>query len=194
MAKTDVLPIAPPGSRALSNAKYEKYCRRRALAYSRTEAYREVGWKTSDNDDVYSNACRLERRPEIQDRIAYLIRQEEDLIEEKRRRLEERLWAMHEANIQDYFESYEEPVTDKQGDEIIDEGGSPKRRVRERPRLLTDLPPELAALVQDVNIDSSGRAIPKLYNKLQANKELRAMLNIGRPEERATDLSRLSGG
>jgi hypothetical protein len=43
--------------------------------------------------------------------------------------------------------------------------------------------------VEDVKIDSSGRAIPKLHNKLQA---LRAMLNIGRPEERATDLSRLS--
>jgi hypothetical protein len=41
-------------------------------------------------------------------------------------------------------------------------------------------------------IDGKGRAIPKLYNKLQANKELRAMLNIGRPEERARDLSRLS--
>jgi hypothetical protein len=65
-------------------------------------------------------------------------------------------------------------------------------RVRERPRLLTELPPDLAALVEDVTIDRKGRAVPKLYSKLQASKELRAMLNIGGPEERATDLSRLS--
>ena len=134
---------------------------------------------------------RLERRQDVRDRIAFLVRQEEEVLAEKRKRLEERLWAMHEASLQDFFESYEEPVTDKQGDEIIDEGGSPKRRVRERPRLLTDLPPELAALVQDVNIDSSGRAIPKLYNKLQANKELRAMLNIS-AKQSAPDVTQLS--
>ena len=63
---------------------------------------------------------------------------------------------------------------------------------KERPRLLSDLPPDIARLVEDVTIDSKGRLIPKLYSKLQASKELRAMLNIGRPEERATDLSRLS--
>ena len=50
-----------------------------------------------------SNACRLERRSEIRDRIAYLTRQAEELIAEKRQRIEERLWAIHEANIQDFF-------------------------------------------------------------------------------------------
>jgi hypothetical protein len=39
--------------------------------------------------------------------------------------------------------------------------------------------PELAVLIEDITIDSKGRAIPKLYSELQANKELRAMLNIG---------------
>jgi hypothetical protein len=151
-----------------------------------------ASFENGKRNDVYSNSCRLERRREIQDRIRFLVRQEEDLIAEKRRRIEERLWVMHEANIQDFFEQYETPETDKNGNPQTDENGAPKRRVRERPRLLTDLPPELVALVEDVNIDGSGRAIPKLYNKLQANKELRAMLNIGRPEERATDLSRLS--
>jgi hypothetical protein len=63
--------------------------------------------------------------------------------------------------------------------------------VHERPRLLTDLPPELAALIEDVTIDSNGQAIPKLYSKMQASKELRAMLNIGKPVD-AADISRLS--
>ena|SRR5215467_2996991 len=100
MAKADVVIAASPGSRA---AIYERYCRLRASAQPRIPAYREVGWETSDVDDAYSNACRLERRSEIRDRIAYLTRQAEELIAEKRQRIEERLWAIHEANIQDFF-------------------------------------------------------------------------------------------
>ena len=102
MAKTNVLAIASPGSRALKNAKYERYCRLRASAQPRIPAYREVGWHSKRDDDAYANACRLERRSEIRDRISYLTRQAEELIAEKRQRIEERLWAIHEANIQDY--------------------------------------------------------------------------------------------
>src|SRR5215469_6307984 len=83
MAKTDLLAIASPGSRALKNAKYERYCRLRASAQPRIPAYREAGWETSDDENAYSNACRLERRSEIRDRIAYLTRQAEELIAEK---------------------------------------------------------------------------------------------------------------
>jgi hypothetical protein len=43
MAKTDLLAIASPGSRALKNTKYEKYCRLRASAQPRIPAYREAG-------------------------------------------------------------------------------------------------------------------------------------------------------
>src|SRR5262249_18288226 len=53
---------------------------------------------------------------------------------------------------------------------------SPRARVVPRP--LTELDPETAKLIEDVTIDSKGRPVPKLYSKLQANKELRAMLNI----------------
>jgi hypothetical protein len=58
MAKTDLPAIASSASGALKNAKYEKYCRLRALAYSRTKAYRKVGWETSD-DDVMLTAMRV---------------------------------------------------------------------------------------------------------------------------------------
>ena len=61
----------------------------------------------------------------------------------------------------------------------------------ERPRLISELSPDIAKLIEDVTADSKGRLIPKLYSKLQASKELRAMLNIGRPE-RESDISRLS--
>jgi len=59
------------------------------------------------------------------------------------------------------------------------------------PKLLADLSPETAKLIEDVTIDSKGRLIPKLYSKLQANKELRAMLNI-RAKEAPRDVSQLS--
>ena len=48
---------------------------------------------------------------------------------------------------------------------------------------MTDLPPELTQLIEDVTVDSKGRAVPKLYSKLQASKELRAMLNLGAKSE-----------
>ena len=103
MTNANVLAIASPGSQALKNAKYERYCRLRASAQPRIQAYREVGWGSREGDLAYINACRLERRSEIRDRIAYLTRQAEELITEKRQRIEERLWAIHEANIQDFF-------------------------------------------------------------------------------------------
>jgi hypothetical protein len=93
--------MASPGLRSLKNASHELYARYRAQALPRIRAYREAGWHSKKDDVAYANACRLERRPEIQDRIAYLTRQEEELVVEKRRRIEEQLWAIHEANIQD---------------------------------------------------------------------------------------------
>jgi len=162
------------------------------LPQPRAQAYREAGWHSKKDNDAYANACRIERRAGVRERIENLSHQAEERIVEKRRKLEEQLWAVHEANFQDYFEQFAEPVTDKSGNPVTDENGAPLSRVRERPRLLTELPPELAALIEDVTVDKRGRAIPRLYNKLQASKELRAMLNIGRQEERATDLSRLS--
>ena len=107
MTNLNALAIASPGSRPLKNTRQERYCRLRASAQPRIPAYREAGWETSDDAAAYSNGCRLERRPEIKDRIAYLTRQEEDLIVEKRRRIEEALWSVHEADIGDLFETYD---------------------------------------------------------------------------------------
>jgi hypothetical protein len=61
--------------------------------------------------------------------------------------------------------------------------------LRVRPKLLTDLPPDLAKLIEGVQVDNRGRLIPKLYSKVQANKELRAMLNA---KSDASDVSKLS--
>jgi hypothetical protein len=191
MAKTDLLVIASPGSRALKNAKYEKYCRLRASAQPRKSAYREAGWETSDDDDAYSNACRLERRPGVRERIEYLSHQEEKLIAEKRQRIEGQLWAIHEADIGDFFETVEAAKSDKDGKAATDEAGKMLTVKKQRPRLLSDLPPDLRKAIEHVQIDAHGNVVPQLYSKLQANAELRKMLNIGRSDDR-NDVARLS--
>ncbi len=191
MANTNILPIASPGSRSLKNAKYEKYCRLRASAQPRTPAYREAGWHSKKDDVAYANACRLERRPGVRERIEYLSHQDEELVAEKRRRIEETLWAIHEANIGDLWETYEAAKVGKDGKAETDEAGNMLTVKKERPRLISELSPDIAKLIEDVTVDSKGRAIPKLYSKMQASKELRAMLNIGRPEHES-DVTRLS--
>ena len=187
------LPIVPlPGSRPLSNARHEHYCRLLSLLWPKGQALREAGMRAVKNHDAVSNATLLERRQDVRDRIAFLVRQEEGVLAEKRKRIEETLWAIHEADIGNLWETYETIKVGQDGNPETDEAGNILTVKKERPRLLSDLPPDVAKLIEDVTIDSKGRLIPKLYSKLQASKELRAMLNIGRPEERATDLSRLS--
>src|SRR6516165_3917066 len=62
---------------------------------------------------------------------------------------------------------------------------------RVRPKLLTDLPPNLAKLIEEVRVDNHGRLIPKLYSKERANKELRNMLNLNAKSD-AADVTKLS--
>jgi Terminase small subunit len=193
IAKTDLLAIASPGSRALKNTKYENYCRLRASLQPRVQAYREAGWETGDDDAAYSNACRLERRPGVRERIEYLSRQDEELIAEKRRRIEGQLWAIHEADIGDFFETVEVAKTSADGKLATDQDGKMLTVRKQRAKLINDLPLEARKLIEDVTVDRSGNVIPKLYSKAQANAELRKLLNIGRTDDRPeTDFSRLS--
>ena len=64
-------------------------------------------------------------------------------------------------------------------------------RARVVPRPLTELDPETAKLIENLTVDSKGRLIPKLYSKLQANAELRKMLNIS-AKEAPPDITQLS--
>jgi hypothetical protein len=63
---------------------------------------------------------------------------------------------------------------------------------KQRPRLLSDLPPDLRKVIEHVQVDAKGNVVPQLYSKLQANAELRKMLNIGGQKDTAADVSRLS--
>jgi hypothetical protein len=97
------------------------------------------------------------------------------LIHEKRRRIEETLWAIHEADIGDYFETHE-----------ID------GKTIEQPKRLADLPVEIRKNIEKITIDGKGRIVPQLHSKLAASQELRKMLNIGHVDDGRTNLARLS--
>jgi terminase small subunit-like protein len=159
----------------------------------RGQAYREAGWEMSNDDDAYSNACRLERRPGVRERIEYLSRQDEELIAEKRQRIEGQLWAIHEADIGKCFETYEAAKVGKDGNAETDGDGKMLTVKKQRPRLLSDLPPDVRKTIEHVQVDARGNVVPQLYSKLQANAELRKMLNIGGQKDRPeTDVSKLS--
>ena len=188
------LPVVPlPGSRPLSNARHEHYCRLRSLLCPKAQALREAGMRAVKNHDAVSNATRLERRQDVRDRIAFLVRQEEEVLAEKRKRIEEMLWAIHEADIGDFFETVEVAKSDKDGKAATDEAGKMLTVKKQRPKLLSDLPPDLRKAIEHIQVDARGNVVPQLYSKLQANAELRKMLNIGGQKDRQeTDVSRLS--
>ena len=166
----------------------------------RIVAFKKLGNYAANDKIAHNNASRLENKPGVKARIAYLSRQEEELIAAKRRRIEEQLWAIAEGNIADYFETHEviardhtgQPITALKRNEITGEMETAlSTETRVRPKLLTDLPREMAKLIEEVRPDARGRLIPKLYNKHQANKELRAMLNIS-AKEAPKDITQLS--
>jgi hypothetical protein len=158
----------------------------------RAQAYREAGWNTRSDDGAYSHACRLERRPGVKARIEFLSRQAEDLIAEKRQRIEAQLWSVLEADIGDFWESYEAAKVSN-GKLATDHEGKMVTVRKQRAKLINDLPPEARKLIEDVTVDRNGNVIPKLYSKAQASRDLRQMHNIGAQTDRPeNELARLS--
>ncbi len=115
------------------------------------------------------------------------------MVAEKRQRIEKQLWAVVEADIGDFFETYEAGKTDAEGKLESNETGKMFTVRKQRPQLLSDLSPDLRKAIEHVQVVARGNVVPQLYSKLQANAELRKMLNIGGQKDRPeTDVSRLS--
>ena len=191
MAKA--LATVSDGSRPLINKLHERYARYRAQALSRPVAYRKAGNTAKLDQTAHVNAHRLEQKPAVRERIEYLTRQTENRIAEKRAALEEQLWGVMEANIKDCFETYEVAKTTKGGGVETDEIGKMLTVRKQRAKLLSDLPDDIAKFVEDVTVDRNGNFVPRLYSKSEANRELRKFHNIGRTDDRPeSDLSRLS--
>jgi hypothetical protein len=134
----------------------------------------------------------VEKKPGVRERIDYLVGQAQERIIEKRRRLEEQLWAIHEADIGDCFETYEAAKVGAEGKLETDEAGKMLVVRKQRPKLLSDLPPDLRRAIEEVTVDRHGNYVPRLYSKVNANKGLRELLDIGRKEPEGNDIARLS--
>jgi Terminase small subunit len=156
-------------------------------------ALRKAGYTAKNDNVVDANSSRLEKKPGVRGRIEFLARQAQDRIAEKRAALEEQLWSVLEADIGDFWETYEAAKVGKGGELETDHDGKMLTVRKQRAKLINDLPLEFRKLIEDVAVDRNGNVIPKLYSKAQANAELRKMLNIGRTEDRPeNDVSRLS--
>jgi hypothetical protein len=191
--KTQTLAIVSDGSKPLKNNMHERYARFRAQALPRNVAFRKAGNVAKNDNVVDANASRLEKKPGVRERIEYLTRQAQDRIAEKRAALEEQLWAVVEADIGAFWETYEVAKTSTDGKLATDQEGRMLTVRKQRAKLINDLPPEFRKLIEDVTVDRNGNVIPKLYSKAQANAELRKLLDIGRTDDRPeTDFSRLS--
>lgn len=91
------------GSLPLTKRSHETYAWERALATAPTLAAKRAGLSPR------SGACsKLERNAEVQARIAWLARDEEAVLREKRKRLEERLNLIAFVDLMDFIEIDEE--------------------------------------------------------------------------------------
>jgi hypothetical protein len=188
--------VSLPGSRPLRKPAHERYARARSLLMPKIEAYRYAGLGGKegepDAEDIHAmrgNASKLERKQHVIDRIAYLCRQDEEVLAEKRKRLEELLWMIHDFNPKDLWEVSERPKTNKKGEPVLDEAGNPIMIRYERPKFIQDLPED----VQRV-IEGKGEFGPQTYSKMQANQELRKLLGIGlvSDDSRGSEFERMS--
>lgn len=155
----------PPeaGSRPLRNPEHEAYARHRALLSTPRQAVIKLG--LSPTSGVMT---KLEKKTKIQDRIAYLTRQDVDIIRDKRRELEEFWWLALRSDPAEFFEVSTHDIIDKEGNVI----GS---KEIERLKFLDKISPDLRQLVE---VTEKG---VRLVQKTDANKELRKMLGLDAP-------------
>ncbi len=187
-----LVPMVLLGSNPLRDPKKERFCRLRAVLRPKADAYRQSGHKSESDHAAAGNASRLERRQDISERIAYLSRQEEEILRIKRDRIEELLWTIHESNVADMWTMVEVPAYDRQGKPILDGDGNPTTKMVQRPKNIHDMPEDVQRSIEVVTINEAGFVVPKPYSKLQANQELRKLLGIGTPIRDDGELSRLS--
>jgi hypothetical protein len=155
---------------------HEKYAFERALGCSQREAVRRAGGRPENG-----SGTKWESLPEVQKRIRYLRQLDDEMLAEKRKRIEERLWLIHDADPGLMYETIEVEKADKNGKPILGEDGQPLKKKVQRPRLLSDIPDDIRKCIEAITFDEKGRLTMRTYSALAASKELRALLGIGAP-------------
>jgi hypothetical protein len=163
----------------------------RALMRTKSEAYRAAGFASVSDQAASSNASKLEREvPAIVARIAYMARDMGGLRQEKRKRLEDRLWLYHDGNVADCWETVDVEVRNKKGEVVLKADGTPKTKTFKRMKDLSQLTPEQQMRIESISVNEAGIATPKLYSASWANSELRKFHALG--EDTSNPVQRLS--
>jgi hypothetical protein len=123
-------------------------------------------------------------------RIAWLSRQDEEALREKRNRLEELLWVGLYADRAEFYETVETPITDRNGRAVLKRNGEPYTRILTQPKPLEKLNAQQRCLIESITYTESGKPNLKLVSKEYCHRELRKMLGgDAPPEQRANDFS-----
>jgi hypothetical protein len=165
--------LAPDNAAAkpLKHPKYEIFARQRALNQSPLIAGQIAGLNYDRR-----NLFRIEKKPAVAARIAWLSRDEEENLRGKRRRLEEFLWDVLESDRANFYETVEIDLTDRNGMPILDRNGRPRKRTINQLKPLERLSPTERRLIESISYTDSGKPNLKLVSKEYAHRELRKMI------------------
>jgi hypothetical protein len=167
MTQAEPIPVPEAGSLPLRIRLEELYARARSLNHSPNQAAELAGYAAE-----HRNGPKIEKRARVAARIAWLIRQEDEVLRIKREEIENWLWLQHRRKISDFYETVEEPVLNAKGKET-----SAIRRYQ-RMRLFSELTDDQQACVEGVRYTEGGPAL-SLYSQMQSNIELRKLNGIG---------------
>jgi hypothetical protein len=139
------------------------------------------------------NLFRVENKPAVAARIAWLCRDEAENIRRKRQGLEEFLWQALQADRADFYESVEIPITDRHGKAVLKRNGEPYTKTVTQPKPLEKLTAQQRCLIESITYTESGKPNLKLVSKEYCHRELRKMLGgDAQPGERAKEFSNFS--
>ena len=149
MSESEV--VETKGSNPLPYASHERYARARALMHKPIEAARIAGFS-----ETSGASSKVERRRDVQARIAWLTRQPEETIAEKRMELEAYLWRALRY------------------DPMIFWDGS-------RLRDWAEIDPDDRTLIEGLMFTEKGKPNLRVTSRLAAHIELRKMLGGDAP-------------
>src|SRR6516164_4609692 len=179
------LALDSAAAKPLKHPKYEVFARQRALNQSPLIAGQIAGLNCDRR-----NLFRIEKKPAIAARIAWLSRQDEEAVREKRNRLEQFLWDGLLADRADFYETLEIPITDRNGNAVLERNGEPYTKIVTQLKPLEKLTEQQRCLIETITYTESGKPNLKLVSKEYCHRELRKMIGgDAQPGERANNFS-----
>jgi hypothetical protein len=170
-------------AKPLKHSKYEIFARQRALNQPPLVAGQIAGLNYDRR-----NLFRIEKKPAVAARIAWLSRQDEEALREKRIRLEEFLWDGLLADRADFYEAEEIPVTDRTGNAVLKPNGELYTKIVIQLKPLEKLTEQQRQLIESITYTESGKPNLKLVSKEYCHRELRKMLGgDAQPEVKPND-------